>query len=62
MDRFIDDFLVRRKLKLYNLKSNMDRFIVYPLFNITDKATYLKSNMDRFIDTNHNRHNSYTDI
>ena len=28
MDRFIDDFLIRRKLRLYNLKSSMDRFIV----------------------------------
>ena len=31
------------------LKSNMDRFIVYPLLNISGKATFLKSNMDRFI-------------
>ena len=35
--------------KKFNLKSNMDRFIVLMLLLLMLQVRYLKSNMDRFI-------------
>ena len=49
MDRFIG-ICNKEKLKcIHYLKSNMDRFIDFPLLIPYANEIYLKSNMDRFI-------------
>ena len=50
MDRFIGNFIAVVIDPIYNLKSNMDRFIVIKYIHIKITHTNLKSNMDRFID------------
>ena len=49
MDRFIEQDFFKDLLILFNLKSNMDRFIVHKDKVRSYDYSYLKSNMDRFI-------------
>ena len=49
MDRFIDGKIQQSGCYVYNLKSNMDRFIVNADFICSSTNENLKSNMDRFI-------------
>ena len=49
MDRFIGAFIRKGSLRIYHLKSNMDRFIVNRYRALKGHFCDLKSNMDRFI-------------
>ena len=49
MDRFIACFVYDNKGLCFDLKSNMDRFIVTMLSPLGVTYNNLKSNMDRFI-------------
>ena len=55
MDRFIANKKQARETQNINLKSNMDRFIVYWGFDGIKSIKDLKSNMDRFIDVQRNK-------
>ena len=61
MDRFIDKINPELFIRQINLKSNMDRFIVYYFFFCRSCQIYLKSNMDRFIAANEDEENAYFD-
>ena len=50
MDRFIGNTYFSNYNRIYNLKSNMDRFIVREQTDIELFECDLKSNMDRFIE------------
>ena len=49
MDRFIELWEGKAHKNKRNLKSNMDRFIEYCIYNKQIVLLDLKSNMDRFI-------------
>ena len=49
MDRFIEHYISERKCGEINLKSSMDRFIVWERVFMLLQKPHLKSSMDRFI-------------
>ena len=50
MDRFIETIVQLKRRCQIDLKSNMDRFIVFSFSTFNFLRFDLKSNMDRFID------------